>query len=148
VSWQWQTCGLLGKESECASIAEAVKKTLKLELLWAGLTLRVLETATNSRGTVTKASPITSTILGLVLTPNKGSTEGGTAVKLAAPGVGKASAVRFGAAKTTEIEVDSPNEITVASPPASTEGTVPVTVSTPEGTTHETPETQFTYTEP
>ncbi len=148
VSWQWQTCGLLGKESECVSIAEAVKKTLKLELLWAGLTLRVLESATNSRGTVTKASPITSTILGLILTPNKGSTEGGTAVKLAAPGVGKASAVSFGAAKTTEIEVDSPNEITVASPAASTEGTVPVTVSTPEGTTHETPETQFTYTEP
>ncbi len=148
VSWQWQTCGLLGKESECANIAEAIKKTLKLELLWAGLTLRVLESATNSRGTVTKATPITSTILGLILTPNKGTTEGGTAVKLAAPGVGKASAVRFGAAKTSEIEVDSPNEITVSSPPAAGEGTVPVTVSTPEGTTHETPETQFTYTGP
>jgi hypothetical protein len=148
VSWQWQTCGLLGKESECKNIATAIKNTLELKLEWVGLTLRVVESATNSRGTVTKASPITSTILGLILTPNKGSTEGGTAVKLAAPGVGKASAVRFGAAKTTEIEVDSPNEITVSSPAASTEGTVPVTVSTPEGTTHETPETQFTYTEP
>ncbi len=147
VSWQWQTCGLLGKENECVSISEAVKKTLKLELLWVGLTIRVIESATNSRGTVTKASPITSTILGLILTPNKGSTEGGTAVKLAAPGVGKASAVRFGSTQTSEIQVDSPNEVTVTAPPGS-EGTVPVTVSTSEGTTHETPETQFTYTEP
>jgi hypothetical protein len=145
VKWQWQTCGLLGKESECTSIGGAIEKTLKLELGWVGLTLRVVETATNSRGSVSKASPITSTILGLVLTPNTGSTGGGTAVTLSAPGVAKASAVRFGSAKTSEIAVDSPNEITVTSPPG-TEGTVPVTVSTPEGTTHETPETQFTYT--
>ncbi len=143
--WQWQTCGLLGKENECVNISEAIQKTLKLELLWVGLTIRVVESATNSRGTVTKASPITSTILGLLLTPKEGSTEGGTSVNLAAPGIGKADAVKFGTAKTTEIEVDSPNEITVTSP-AGTEGTVPVTVSTPEGTTHETPETQFTYT--
>ena len=114
--WQWQTCGLLGKESECVNLPEAVQKTLKLELGWLGLTIRVVESATNSRGTVAKASPITSTILGLLLTPNKGASEGGTAVNLAAPGVGRASSVRFGATKTSEIEVDSPNEITVTSP--------------------------------
>ena len=63
---------------------------------------------------------------------------------LAAPGVSKASAVQFGSQKTTEIEVDSANEITAIAPPG-TEGTVPVTVSTPEGSTHATPEDQFTY---
>ncbi len=145
VKWQWQTCGLLGKESECTDLAGAIAKTLKLELGWLGLTVRVVESATNSRGTVTKNSPITSTILGVLLTPNQGSTGGGTAVTLSGSGVAKASAVHFGSAKTTEIEVNSPSEITVTSP-AGTEGTVPVTVSTPEGTTHETPETQFTYT--
>jgi hypothetical protein len=144
-TWQWQTCGLLGKENECTSIAGAIAKTLKLELGWVGLTIRVVESATNSRGTVTKKSAITSTILGLLLSPTKGSTEGGTAVTLSAPGVAKASAVSFGSVTTSDIEVDSPSEITVTAPPGS-EGTVPVTVSTPEGTTHATPETQFTYT--
>ncbi len=66
VSYQWQTCGLLGKESECKNIAEAVKATLKLELLQVGLTMRVIETATNARGSVSKASAITSTVLGLL----------------------------------------------------------------------------------
>jgi hypothetical protein len=66
ITYQWQTCGLLGKESECANIKEAVAKTLKLELLQVGLTMRVIETATNARGSVSKASAITSTVLGLL----------------------------------------------------------------------------------
>jgi hypothetical protein len=143
--WQWQTCGLLGKENECTNLAGAIAKTLKLELGWVGLTLRVVESATNSRGTVTKNSAITSTVLGLLLAPTKGPTEGGTAVTLKAPEVAKASAVSFGSKSTTAIEVNSPSEITVTAP-AGSEGTVPVTVTTPEGTTHETPETHFTYT--
>jgi hypothetical protein len=143
-SYQWQTCGLLGKESECKNLAEAVKSTLKLELLQVGLTLRLLVTATNSRGAVSKASTITSAILGLVLSPVQGSTAGGTAVRLSAPEVSKATAVHFGAAKATEIEVNSPNEITAVTPPG-TEGQVPVTVTTSEGTTHKNPEDMFTY---
>jgi hypothetical protein len=66
ITYQWQTCGLLGKESECANIKEAVAKTLKLELLQVGLTMRVIETATNARGSVSKPSAITSTVLGLL----------------------------------------------------------------------------------
>ncbi|MEA2216343.1 MAG: hypothetical protein QOK19_1904 [Solirubrobacteraceae bacterium] len=144
ITYQWQTCGLLGKQSECVNIKEAVAKTLKLELLQVGLTMRVIETATNARGSVSKPSAITSTVLGLLLNPVSGSTAGGTAVTLAAPGVSKASAVQFGSKKTTEIEVNSPDEITAIAP-AGAEGTVPVTVSTPEGSTHPTPEDQFTY---
>ncbi len=143
-TYQWQTCGLLGSEKECANIPEAIQKTLKLELAWVGLTLRVIETATNARGAVSKASSITGLIGGLLLAPNSGSTSGGTAVTLAAPGVARATAVHFGSKKSSEIEVNSPNEITAVSPPGS-EGTVPVTVTTPEGSSHENPEDQFTY---
>jgi hypothetical protein len=38
----------------------------------------------------------------------------------------------------------SPTEVVAEAPAGS--GTVPVTVSTSEGTTHETPSDQFTYT--
>jgi len=65
-SFQWQTCGLLGLEKECVSVKNAIKKTLELNLSDVGLTLRVLVTATNSAGSATKASPITSAILGLL----------------------------------------------------------------------------------
>ncbi len=66
ITYQWQTCGLLGKESECTNIGGAVSKLLKLELLQVGLTIRVIETATNARGAVSKSSAITSTVLGLL----------------------------------------------------------------------------------
>jgi len=65
-SYQWQTCGLLGKESECSNLKEAVKSTLKLELLQVGLTLRLIVTATNARGSVAKASAITTAVAGLL----------------------------------------------------------------------------------
>ncbi len=143
-SYQWQTCGLLGKESECKNLAEAIKSTLKLELLQVNLTLRLIINATNARGSVSKASPITADVLGLGLSPVDGSTAGGTAVKLSSPGVSKATAVNFGSAKATAIEVDSPDEITAVTPPGA-EGQVPVTVTTPEGSTHKGPEDMFTY---
>jgi hypothetical protein len=143
-SYQWQTCGLLGKESECTSLAGAIKSTLELKLAQVGLTLRLIVTATNARGAVSKASTITGLIGGLLLNPAKGGTGGGTAVTLSAPEVSKASAVHFGSAKATEIEVNSPDEITAISPPGA-EGAVPVTVTTPEGTTHKNPEDMFTY---
>jgi hypothetical protein len=65
-------------------------------------------------------------------------------VKLSAPEVSKVTAVHFGSAKATEIEVDSPSEITAISPPG-TEGQVPVTVTTPEGSSHKNAEDMFTY---
>ena len=143
-SYQWQTCGLLGKENECKSLAEAIKSTLKLELLQVGLTLRLIVTATNARGAASKASTITNAVTGLLLSPVAGSTAGGTAVKLSAPEVSKATAVSFGSAKASEIEVNSPNEITAVTPPG-TEGQVAVTVTTPEGSTHKNSEDMFTY---
>jgi hypothetical protein len=67
-SYQWQTCGLGLKESECTNLAGAVQKVLKLELAQVlGLTMRVLVTATNKRGPQTAASAITIKVLGIGL---------------------------------------------------------------------------------
>jgi hypothetical protein len=67
-TYQWQTCGLGLKESECTNLAGAVQKVLKLELAQVlGLTMRVLVTGTNQRGPQTAASAITVKVLGLSL---------------------------------------------------------------------------------
>ena len=71
-SYQWQTCGLLGVQGECKNLKEAIKSTLKLELLQVGLTLRLIVTATNARGSASKASTITSAVSGLLLSPASG----------------------------------------------------------------------------
>ncbi len=65
-SYQWQTCGILGLERECVGIAKAIESTLKLELLDVGLTLRVIVTATNQAGAVSKPSSITGLVAGLL----------------------------------------------------------------------------------
>lgn len=57
-------------------------------------------------------------------------------------GIDAAKSVNFGS-EQVEPEVKSPTEIVAEAPAGS--GTVPVTVSTPEGSTHETPSDQFTY---
>jgi uncharacterized protein YukE len=49
--YQWQLCGVLGLVTECNNIAGATKEKFILELLDAGLTLRVGVTAKNERGT-------------------------------------------------------------------------------------------------
>ena len=53
-----------------------------------------------------------------------------------------AKTVNFGSTEV-EPEVRSSNEVVAEAPAGS--GTVPVTVSTTEGTTHEAPGDQFTY---
>jgi spore coat protein U-like protein len=57
--------------------------------------------------------------------------------------VSAATAVNFGSAETSEIEVNSPSEITVQAPAGT--GKVPVTVAVPEGTTGANPKDMFTY---
>ena len=84
---------------------------------------------------------MTGLIQGLKLLPNKGTA--GTAVVLKGAGVDAATSVNFGSQEVAP-EVKSPTEVVAEAPTGS--GTVPVTVSTPEGSTHETPSDQFTYT--
>ncbi len=144
-TYQWQLCGVLGLVSECKDIAGATKETFLLELLDVGLTMRVGVTAHNERGASEVAySKVTGLIAkGLGLSPIKGAA--GTNVTVKGMGVNAATIVNFG---ETEVfaEPKSSTEV-VASAPSGGSGTVPVTVSTPEGTTHETPNTQFTFVE-
>jgi hypothetical protein len=140
ISYQWQRCNAKSEASSCENIAKANAVEYVLQLLDVGHTMRVVVTATNSRGAVSAPSKITNLIEGLLLSPNQGAA--GTSVVLKGSGVSAASSINFGST-AVEPEVKSPTEV-VASVPAGS-GTVPVTVSTPEGSTGATPKDQFTY---
>ena len=55
----------------------------------------------------------------------------------------EATAVHFGSAEATEVDVRSATEITAVSPPGT--GTVDITVTTPEGTSTPDPGDRYTY---
>ncbi len=139
-SYQWELCNLLGK-GECKPIAGATGSTYVVALLDAGLPLRVTVTVKNAAGSVSTPSKETGLIELLKLAPIAGPS--GTTVSISAPGVSAATAVHFGSAETSEVEVKSPTEITAQAPPGS--GTVPVTVTVLEGTTAANPADQFSY---
>jgi len=66
------------------------------------------------------------------LSPDNGTTAGGTSVTITGAGLGEASAVRFGSEEAESFTVNSPTSITAVSPPG--EGTVAVTVTDHRGT--------------
>lgn len=140
-AYQWQLCNALKEVKTCANISEATSSTFLLKLLDVGNTLRIGVTATNARGSVQAFSAITGLIEGLLLAPASGSS--GTPVTLTGSGVSAATAVSFGSAEVSEVEVNSPSEITVQAPAGT--GKVPVTVTVPEGTTAANPKDMFTY---
>ena len=76
------------------------------------------------------------------VTPNTGSTAGGTSVAFAGSGFTGATAVVFGTTAAS-FTVGSANLITAVAPPGS--GTVGVTVTTPIGTSAASPSDLFTY---
>ena len=97
---------------------------------------------------VTPAPTVTS------VSPNKGSTAGGTVVTITGTNLTGATEVKFGTTAATGVEVKSATEVKATSP-AHAAGTVDVTVTTPGGTsatgagdkfTYETPVTEFTLT--
>jgi len=67
------------------------------------------------------------------ISPNQGSTGGGTTVAITGTNLANASAVKFGT-KNATITANTPTSVTVTSPSGS--GTVPVTVTTPGGTSN------------
>jgi hypothetical protein len=77
------------------------------------------------------------------VSPDSGSTAGGTSVSITGTGLAGATGVRFGAAAAV-ITADSNTQVTVTSPPGT--GTVTVTVTTPAGTSKTTAAGQYTYT--
>ena len=83
--------------------------------------------------------PLTPSITSI--TPNTGSTAGGTLVTLKGVNLTTASAVTFGSGSGTTVHAISSTEVTVVDPPGS--GTVTVTLTNPGGTA--TLKTAFTY---
>ncbi|MEV7683929.1 IPT/TIG domain-containing protein [Streptomyces sp. NPDC088341] len=67
------------------------------------------------------------------ISPNQGSTGGGTTVTITGTNLTGATAVRFGT-KLATITANTPTSVTVTSPSGA--GTVPVTVTTPGGTSN------------
>ena len=77
------------------------------------------------------------------VSPDGGSTAGGSTVTITGTGLAGATGVRFGAAAAA-ITADSSTQITVTTPPGT--GTVTITVTTPAGTSKTTDVGHFTYT--
>ena len=77
------------------------------------------------------------------VSPNSGSTAGGTTVTITGTGLAGATGVRFGTAAAT-ITADSSTQITVTTPPGT--GTVTITVTTPAGTSMITAADHYAYT--
>jgi serine/threonine-protein kinase len=77
------------------------------------------------------------------VSPDGGSTAGGTTVSITGTGLAGATAVRFGAAAAA-ITADSNTQITVTSPRGT--GTVAITVTTPAGTSPPAAVGRFAYT--
>lgn len=71
------------------------------------------------------------------ISPNQGSSGGGTTVTITGTSLTGTSAVRFGSKLATAVTNVSPTQVTAVSPSGS--GTVGVTVTTPGGTSNPTP---------
>jgi hypothetical protein len=78
------------------------------------------------------------------VSPNSGSTAGGTLVTITGTSFTGATAVNFGTTPATNVTVVNDTTITANSPAGT--GTVDVTVTTPVGTSAASPADQFTFT--
>ncbi len=87
------------------------------------------------------AMPVISSI-----SPNTGSTAGGTVVTITGSGFTGATAVDFGMTPATTMTVNNDTSITATSPATTTAGVTDVTVTTAEGTSTMGASDQFTYT--
>lgn len=89
------------------------------------------------------ASVKSSSIEVTSVTPDVGPTKGKTKVTITGTNLDAATAVDFGAAEASDVQVISPGEIAAVSPAGSEP--VAVTVKTPEGESPPGPSDQFTY---
>uniref|UniRef100_UPI000B090E59 IPT/TIG domain-containing protein n=1 Tax=Nocardia fusca TaxID=941183 RepID=UPI000B090E59 len=99
----------------------------------AGLSGTVLVTVTTSTGGTSNGVPFNYVPVPALnsISPNQGSTLGGTTVTLTGSGLTGATAVAFGSTPATSFTVDSDTQITAVSPAGT--GIVPVTVTGPGG---------------
>jgi hypothetical protein len=78
--------------------------------------------------------------------PSNGPVTGGTTVTIRGEHLSEATAVRFGAAEATDVNVaPSGRSLTAVTPPGVEAGTVQVSVETPIGTSEDLPADRFTY---
>jgi len=80
------------------------------------------------------------------VSPNSGSTQGGTTVVITGTNFTNVTAVNFGSNPASSFIVNSPTQITAISPPGT--GTVDITVTTLAGTSAISASDQFTYIVP
>jgi eukaryotic-like serine/threonine-protein kinase len=141
-------------------------------VIWAAIAAAVVVAGTilgivlTSHGPVHPAAlplPVSVTLPAVTgVSPDSGSTAGGTTVTITGTGLADATVVRFGGVAGT-ITADSATRITVTSPPSTSTAdvidgsgpqlaadgtgtdTVDVTVTTPAGTSHPTAADHFTY---
>ncbi len=81
------------------------------------------------------------------LSPNKGTTAGGTIVKIKGLGFTGATSVMFGSTPAESFTIKNEKQIEAVAP-AGTAGAVEVTVTTPVGTSEAVPADVFTFKEP
>ena len=103
--------------------------------------------ATSSSDQFTYVAPVTSAPTVTSVSPNSGTTAGGTSVTITGTNFTGATAVSFGTAPAEGFVVDSSTAITATSP-AEAVGTVDVTVTTPSGTSATSASDKFTYVAP
>jgi len=77
------------------------------------------------------------------VSPNSGSSNGGTSVEITGDDLGAATAVKFGSVGASSVTVNSATSITAIAPPG--KGIVNVTVTTPGGISPTGPADRFTY---
>ena|ERR1700677_2944180 len=80
------------------------------------------------------------------VSPNSGSTAGGTTVTITGTKFTGATVVDFGPSNPASFSVTNSTTIVVASSPSGSAGTVDVTVTTPNGTSATSASDHFTYT--
>ena len=103
--------------------------------------------STISGGQVTHKPPVTPSPTVTAVSPNSGSTAGGTTVTITGTNLTGATAVKFGATAAASYTVASDTSVTATSP-AESAGAVDVTVYTAGGTSATSAADQFTYVAP
>ena len=94
--------------------------------------------------TTANEPPVAPTVSSV--TPDTGTTAGGTVVTIAGAGFTGETAVHFGANAATGVVFNNDGSLTATSPATTTAGMADVTVTTPEGTSVTNESDQFTYT--
>src|ERR1019366_4614172 len=122
-----------------AGILHSVEATYGLSYL--------LDAGSSNNGNINTLMGLAATPAISSVSPNTGSTAGGTSVTITGTNFTGATAVKFGSIAAVPFSVASPTTLTAVSP-AGSSGSVDVTVTTPAGTSATSAADTFTYGAP